>query len=546
MTEHHADVLIVGGGLGGVAAALAAARMGRTVILTEETDWLGGQLTTQGVPFDEHPWIEFAGRTQSYAALREGIRNYYRAHYPLTPAARADRFLNPGAPLVSRLGCEPRVGVAVLEAMLAPYRAAGLVETLMRHKPVEVSMNGDRAEGVVLVDLERGGTRQISAPYILDATELGDLLPLAGVEYVSGAESQSETGEPSALQGPADPLCMQAITHTFALDYRPGEDHTIDRPRDYDFWRTYQAEFETGPHLSFERPWLTYSLFPEPGVPHGQGTFSLWLYRRVLYKGHFPEGFVASDISIANWSQNDYWLGPIIEVPEEEAQKHLEGARQVSLSALYWLQTEAPRPDGGVGYPGLRLRPDVMGTTDGFAKYPYIRESRRIKAEFTVLEQHLGMAARPGASGAEPFHDSVGIGSYRIDMHGVTPGRKGLSGPSWPFQIPLGALLPVRVENLLPANKNLGVTHVTNSCFRLHPIEWNIGEAAGALAAFCLQRGLVPRQVRNTPAHLADFQALLVRHGIDLQWPKFEEGTSYYRWASKQPGWTWGESDAVV
>ena len=74
--------------------------------------------------------------------------------------------------------------------------------------------------------------------------------------------------------------------------------------------------------------------------------------------------------------------------------KHLERAKQLSLSLLYWLQTEAPRPDGGAGWKGLRLRPDIVGTEDGLAKYPYIRESRRIRAEFTVLEQHVGTDAR--------------------------------------------------------------------------------------------------------------------------------------------------------
>ena len=54
------------------------------------------------------------------------------------------------------------------------------------------------------------------------------------------------------------------------------------------------------------------------------------------------------------------------------------------------MQTEAPRPDGGLGWPGLRLRPDIVDTEDAFAKYPYTRESRRIQAEFTVVEQHIG------------------------------------------------------------------------------------------------------------------------------------------------------------
>ena len=80
---------------------------------------------------------------------------------------------------------------------------------------------------------------------------------------------------------------------------------------------------------------------------------------------------------------------------------------------------------------------------------------------------------------------------------------------NYPFQIPLGALIPQRVENLLPGNKNIGSTHITNGCYRLHPVEWIIGEAAGALAAHCLDTGQSPRAVRNDPARLADFQHLL-------------------------------------
>jgi hypothetical protein len=60
------------------------------VILTEETDWIGSQLTAQAVPPDEHPWLESTGCTASYRRLRQGIRDYYRRNYPLTGAARHD------------------------------------------------------------------------------------------------------------------------------------------------------------------------------------------------------------------------------------------------------------------------------------------------------------------------------------------------------------------------------------------------------------------------------------------------------------------------
>ena len=147
--------------------------------------------------------------------------------------------------------------------------------------------------------------------------------------------------------------------------------------------------------------------------------------------------------------------------------------------------------------------------------------------------------------GAEIFHDTVGIGNYRILLHPTTEGDPGLNLAAWPFQIPLGALIPIRVENILPACKNIGVTHITNGCFRLHPIEWNIGEVAGALAAFCLAHDLLPRQVRNEAKRLEDFQTVLRRLGIELEWHLREPAATYMFWARDQADWTWGESDKI-
>src|SRR5262245_489902 len=99
----RADIAVIGGGTGGVAAALAAAKLGLSVVLTEETDWVGGQLTAQAVPPDEHPWIEQFGCTRSYRHFRDGVRDYYRRHYPLTAEARGKPHLNPGNGNVSKL-----------------------------------------------------------------------------------------------------------------------------------------------------------------------------------------------------------------------------------------------------------------------------------------------------------------------------------------------------------------------------------------------------------------------------------------------------------
>ena len=524
--ETRTNILIVGAGMGGVAAALAALRLGHSVILTEETDWIGGQLTAQGVPPDESPWIDAyrTGATRSYRRMREGIRAYYRRYYPLLQTYRDKPHLNPGMGSVSPITHEPRVGLAVLEGMLAPYLASGKLRLWLEHKLVRAEVTGDHVDAVTLLDMRASRECTVHFDYALDATELGDLLPLAGVEHVIGAESQSQTGEMHALAGDPDPLDQQAHSWCYAMDYFPGEDNTIPKPEDYDFWRGYQAEFWPGPQLG----WCT----PEPtdlrtvcrpifdGPTDAVYLEDLWHFRRILYRKYYPEGFFPSDVTLVNWPQIDYWLGPLLGVPESEVEKHLQGAQQLSLSMLYWMQTEAPREDGGMGYPGLRLRGDILGT-DGLAKYPYIRESRRINARFTVLEEHIGVAQRGDLQGTAVFADSIGIGSYRIDLHPSTAGRNYIDIPSWPFQIPMGALLPVRVQNLLPAGKNIGTTHITNGCYRLHPVEWNIGEAAGALAAWALNHNLTPNQVYDTLDKRTEFQQMLVdKLGFECQWPE--------------------------
>ncbi|GHE79233.1 FAD-dependent oxidoreductase [Amycolatopsis deserti] len=530
--ETETDILVVGGGLGGVAAALAALRRGRSVVLTEETDWIGGQLTSQGVPPDEHTWIEQFGCTRTYRALRNAIRDHYRTWYPLTDEARARPDLNPGEGRVSRLCHEPKVAAAVLEATVAPYVSAGRLRILYRHRPVAAEVDGDRVRAVTLEN-PAGDRIEVTAPYVLDATELGDLLPLADVEHVTGFESRHDTGEPSAPEE-AQPANMQAFSWVFAVEHRAGEDHTIDRPAGYPDWVRYQPPKWPNPLLSLSAPDpRTLETVRRDFVPNADsgpvvadqradpGDKELWAFRRALSRNIFRPGFAHSDVTVVNWPMIDYLPGPLIGVSDEERDKHLAGARELSLSMLYWLQTEAPRPDGGTGWPGLRLRGDVMGTADGLAKAPYIRESRRIRARYRIVEQDLSMAVR-GERGAVAYPDTVGIGMYRIDLHPSTGGDTYIDVASCPFRIPLGALVPVRVRNLLPAGKNIGTTHITNGCYRLHPVEWNVGEVAGALAAHCLDHRLEPEQVHADPARLTAFQDELAADGVELAWPEIE------------------------
>ena len=315
------------------------------------------------------------------------------------------------------------------------------------------------------------------------------------------------------------------------MDYLDGEDHTIDRPAEYAFWRDYVPKLTPAWPGKLLGPMAT-----QPGHSQRSARSEFDPTARARASGSTGgsstpatsvPGIYAGGITLVNWPQNDYWLGNLIGVsPEEAANSTSRRPSNLSLSLLTGCRPRCPRPDGGTGWKGLRLRPDIVGTDDGLAKHPYIRESRRIKAEFTVPEKHVGTDARRKALGRagrrppSPSPTSVGVGSYRIDLHPSSGGDNYIDVSSLPFQIPLGALIPRRVENLLPACKNLGVTHVTNGCYRLHPVEWAIGEAAGALASYCLAKKITPRAVRNTPAQLKAFQAMLVGQGVEIDWPK--------------------------
>ena len=528
-----ADVAIIGGSLGGCSAALAALRNGRRVVLTEETEWIGGQLTSQGVPPDEHRWIESFGSNASYRELRRRIRDYYRNNYPLRHPQRNKWNLNPGNGSVSRLCHEPRVALAVLQDWMAPYLSSGQLVVLTHHRPVGAEMNGNRVQSIELLSEKTGLKRVVEAPVFLDATELGDPLPFAQMEYVTGTESQKQTGEMHAAET-ARPDNYQAFTMCFAMDHFEGEDHVIEKPQRYDFWRKFIPELTpewpgrlldwTYTHPRSSEPRL---LGFNPGAGGFNGVINLWNYRRILAQSNFEPNSFKSDISLVNWPQNDYFLGSVIDVEREVFVKHVEEAKQLSLSLLYWMQSEAPRHDEGQGYPGLRLRPDVMGTEDGLAMYPYVRESRRIQAEYTVTEQDCGLEQRMAVTGltkssvrSKAYDDTIGIGSYPIDLHPSTGGDNYIDFESLPFQIPLGALIPKRIENLIPACKNIGTTHVTNGCYRLHPVEWGIGEAAGLLAHATLKSGQPIRSIRNQKKHLANFQALIKKQGVETEWPQ--------------------------
>lgn len=581
------EVLIVGGGLGGVAAAFDALRLEKQVCMTEITDWIGGQVSQQGVSaLDEEALQRELGLFPlGYRRFRVDVQVRYGVG-------------NPGKCWVSTLCFSPQTGVQVLEEMLAPYQQSGKLVLLKNTVVKDLEVRDGLIRSVLAIThlpkssergvnslplshfiedwysvktsalfnkqtvrLEPPTRRQTSRiPWmVIDATETGELFPLVGVPYHLGTDGQTPQ-EPSARG--LDPYCTQAFTYPFAIE-KTDKPLAPVKPADYD--SPFHSRF-----YSFGERKFTFS--------------EIFTYRRIRSKiaGKGPEALSVGDQSIQNWTRGNDWRLSTATTNLVLSQEQLQTEGQISapipqifgwstirkgdwrgglrtraLAAAeahaygyyYWLvagtqdsllQKEDPlyRKPKFLDYAFLKGVESPLGTEHGLSRYPYIREGRRLVGRpfsgypngFTIYETDLSSL---GLNTGRPrlFFDSVGIGLYRIDDHSciineafeASPydSEKTLS-PKSPFSIPLRALIPQNVDNLLAGSKNIATSHITNGAYRVHPVEWAIGAAAGNTATFALQRDISPASLVSSSQPnklLKALQAQIVTQGNPIRFP---------------------------
>jgi hypothetical protein len=506
VSAYHYDVLIVGASFGGVAAALAAAADPKVrVALLEPSQWIGGQATSQGVTrWDESgvDLIETAGSPKSYRDLRNAIRAWYRSNAQLSSYGQSQQYFNPG---FARPGYPFAVDPSVAQKVLKSQISALSQRLDLR---LGTAVTGVSVQNGSVASMTTASGDTYTASVYLDATDLGDLLPLAGIPWTIGAESQSDTGEPSA-PSVAHPEWIQPVTVPIALERRPaGENHVLPKPANYDDIARSQSFKVVDGDIN--------GVFTV--LPGGQET--LFGYRQYIDSGNFAGGDYACSRTTLNVGSNDYQAATL---PTGNAQNDAAvyaGARAVSIAYAYWLQTQCPRDDGsGSGYPNLQVRTDAFGTADGCAPQAYIRESRRIDAQSRIVQQDIDADSFPaGTPRARLFADSCGIGWYGIDVHPAAYGTPQVGFGTLHFQIPLGSLLPKQLDNLVASCKNIGATHLTSGAYRVHPVEWAIGEAAGVLAAFCVTQNVKPYDVWSRADRRASYQYRLLARGTPIFW----------------------------
>ncbi len=525
------DILIVGASLGGIAASISSAsnmtkkKSGLKrpkIILVEETPILGGQITAQGVSaLDENYLVETSGASLNYQNLRKYIRDYYKTKTSLIPEKQIDNILNPGNSWVTRLSFEPKVGLMAIEYLLKPYLEKNIINYRINSKSIyarkasgkicfytdhyigNTNNSQNKIKGIGFFDVSNGQIFEIQAKKIIDATELGDLLNLTEIPYVSGAESKDQTGEADA-QTSADTENTQDFTYPFVVEFIENGNFVIKKP---DCFEKFKDKYS----------FLNYKMFEKVNINTGNELLPFWEYRRLIDKKYFNDtDTYTHDLSMINWESNDLRHANIIDQKPEVIAKRLAMGKCLSLGFLYWLQTHASRDDGGVGYPELKLRKDILNTSDGLSAYPYIRESRRIKAKDTIVESDIS-AKYNSSPRAKLFSNSIGIGLYPIDIHGEKPANP-ISSETKPFQIPIGSLIPVNGGNILAGCKNIGTTHITNGSYRLHPVEWAIGEAAGVLAIHSLKWRKSFSQIYKDDSLVLKIQENLINNRSPICW----------------------------
>ena len=566
------EVIVIGGSLGGVAAAAHAMESKATTCLIELTPWLGGQISSQGVSaLDEShtTWLD-QGFSKSWNDFKDVISQQPVQLPAWSHAAKGKDVADLNSCWVGRLCFSPRSGASAALQLLksaatkAPSSKWG---TSIAFKGAEFDATGKDITAVYAVrrsPRQPGYTPQgrpsaeltswyswsgddtfektplrLQAPpgkrlIVIDATDTGEFVGWANVPHRLGAESLATTGEPNASRQQDNADCTQAFTFPFALgihDDRKTSLTALSQLKSVYAQHEHEQQYDMDGFSVFE----------------GKGFFN---YRRIVsttQNDPFSASPAPGDITIVNWNRgNDWtWMNPPLIMGDkqldESGQRHnwmggqstiaLKHAENHALLFAQWLLTHKTEP----GYPLSFLSGAAMplGTSSGLSMVPYIREGRRIigrraygQREFALREADI----RLGLQGARDFSaTSVAVAHYAIDIHGCRyrnwePSGEAMSAPALeskvrPAQIPLESLIPIGVNNLLIGGKGIAVTHIVNAVTRTHYSEWSIGAAAGATAGW-----LVTQEPTVTPPEIVPkrlmpkLQRYLTDQGLRLHW----------------------------
>ncbi|MDO9154316.1 MAG: FAD-dependent oxidoreductase [Paludibacter sp.] len=504
---YHSDILVVGGGASGTTAGIAAARLGVQTLIVEETEWLGGMLTSAGVSAidgnNKMPgglWGEFR---DSLAMRYGGLKN-----------------LETG--WVSNTLFEPSVGANVLlnmckkEKLLDVWHKTKFISAVKTNKGWSVKFK----KGNEFFD--------IKTKVLIDATELGDVAKACGVKYDIGMDSRSVSGEDIAHENANN--IVQDLTYVMVLkDYGTNANKSIDKPDNYN-------------------PSLYYCSCKTPNCTNPKESNRVWDCSIMLTYGKLP-----NDKYMINWPAegNDYYVN-LIEMSEDERNEALKEAKNISLGFLYYIQHE-------LGYKNLGLADDEFPTFDQLPFIPYHRESRRIHG---IVRFNINHITHPFEQKEKLYRTGIAVGDYPVDHHHMRyPNWEELPDlhfyPVPSYSLPLGTIIPQRVEDLIVAEKSISVTNIVNGTTRLQPVVLQIGQVSGVLAALAVKENvkIIDIPIRTVQTIILDQKGYLMPYlDLPLSHRHFKPlqrigSTGILRGTGKNVGWanqTWFYVDSLL
>jgi hypothetical protein len=569
----NCEVVVIGGTLGGVAAASHAMRTGATTCMIELTPWLGGQISAQGVSaIDESramrwqqnfspSWDAFKSlikRQPVYLPDWTGLPTQLPVHKtnscwvgdlcftPKAGATAAEMWMREAAQAApnSRWATSTAFKGAAFDAtgrtVTAVYgvkripRDPNYVPTGRLSEEIEEWYSwsdSDRYNKIPIRLQPPPGRRMV----VIDATDTGELVGWANLPHRLGSDSQAFTGEVNAP--PRDnPDCTQSYTYPFVLATLNDKGESLRE------LQKVEPAFTKAEHRN-EFDLEEFKFF---------NTGSVFNYRRIVSRVPGDSNVNITrpgEMTLINWNKGNDWhfMDPPLVLTEEDLR--LSGQKQNWMGGLSteslkygeihalmfaeWLMER--EATGKLPLTFLKGKDAPLGTLSGLSMVPYIREGRRIlgrpaygQDSFMAVEIDL----REDMTGGRDFSlTAVALAHYDIDIHGC---RYRAWRPSYeaagasikefvvrPLQIPLEALVPQGVDNVLIGGKSVAVSHIVNGVTRVHYGEWSIGSAAGATAGWLLRYGkpydLTPAQIVVT-GQMPSLQAFLIQQGLRFMW----------------------------
>ena len=502
-----ADIVVYGGTPAGIAAAVQAARMGKSVILLEPGKYLGGMVTGGLGATDKGIVWTVGGLAREFFSR---VYDYYQKPAAWQHETRAQYFPKHGQIATESMHTqwyfEPKVATAIFNSMLQEADVKVLKNERLQRKGGVTMKDG----AIQTIALESG--LKVEGKYFIDATYEGDLMASAGVDYIVGRESREKYGE--SLNG-VRLAGRLALGHSPYVEADKPESGLLPRIEPQPPGADGAADHRTQAY-NFR---MCLTNVPENRVPFakpaGYDPKQYELHLRMMQKRGdrpvvpfklTPMPNLKTDSNNAIYLSTDF-IGGSYDWPEasyEEREKIL-AAHRAYVEGFFWFLQNDPRVPDVVRekVQDWGLARDEFTENGNWPTQLYVREARRMVGDYVMNQNNFSAhpKAKEGKKNAlpetakDPVTDGIAVGSYAIDCHVVTlfvdggqlyiEGNMG-AGPR-PYAISYRSLLPKedQAKNLL-VPICLSSSHVAYATMRMEPVYMELGQAAATAACLAL------------------------------------------------------------